>query len=304
MNTHRDWNSRGFDLAPVAPCIGPFARSDVLASLWRHAPEDGAALQIAETSEALLPLVLTGDTLSFVGHRDLVDYRSPLGWGVADLVEEIVGSLPAGTRVRFDSLPREAVEVIGEGLRRAGLDPAPVEGDVAAVLELPASFDEYLAGIGKKERHELRRKRRRFEAEAGPLDLARVVGDVEVFDQFVTLHRRSDGDKGSFMTAAMEAFFRDLYALPGWGIDALRDGGGTVVAAAFGYVDESGYYLYNSAFDTVLSRVSPGQVMLGAMIERAVQEGRRIFDFLKGDENYKFRLGAEPRPLYEIEVVR
>ncbi len=44
--------------------------------------------------------------------------------------------------------------------------------------------------------------------------------------------------------------------------------------------------------------------MLGAMIERAVQEGRRIFDFLKGDENYKFRLGAEPRPLYEIEVVR
>ncbi len=304
MNTHRDWKSRGFDLAPAAPCIGPFARPDVLATLWRHAPEEDASLQIAETSDALLPLVMTGDTLSFVGHRDLVDYRSPLGRGVADLVEEIVESLPAGTRIHFDSLPGEAVEVIAEGLRRFGLDPAPVQGDVAAVLELPASFDEYLAGIGKKERHELRRKRRRFEAEAGPLDLERVIGDDGVFDQFVSLHRRSDGDKGSFMTAAMEAYFRDLYALPGWGIDALRDGGGMVVAAAFGYVDDSGYYLYNSAFDNVLSRISPGQVMLGAMIERAVEEGRRIFDFLKGDESYKFRLGAEPRPLYEVEVVR
>jgi CelD/BcsL family acetyltransferase involved in cellulose biosynthesis len=131
-----------------------------------------------------------------------------------------------------------------------------------------------------------------------------VVDDAVVFERFVALHRGSDGDKASFMTAEMEAFFRDLYALPGWGIDALRDGGGTVVAAAFGYVDESGYYLYNSAFDTVLSRVSPGQVMLGTMIERAVEEGRRIFDFLKGDENYKFRLGAEPRPLYDLEVVR
>jgi hypothetical protein len=150
MNTHRDWNSRGFDLAPVAPCIGPFGRSDVLVTLWRHAPEKGAALQIAESSDALLPLVMTGDTLSFVGHRDLVDYRSPFGPGVADLVEEIAATLPPGTQVRFDSLPREAVERIGEGLRRAGLDPAPVEGDVAAVLSLPPSFDEYLARVGKK----------------------------------------------------------------------------------------------------------------------------------------------------------
>ncbi len=304
MNTHRDWNSPGFRLAPLAPCIGPFGRPEVLAALWRHATDASAELIIAESFDALLPLTMNGDGLSFVGHRDLVDYRSPLGSGADHLVEEVVGSMPAGVRIRFDSLPGEASDAIVEGLRRLGLDPKVSVGDVAAVLTLPTSFDEYLTRIGKKERHELRRKRRRFEEEAGSPDLIRVVGDEPVFRQFVTLHRRSDGEKGSFMTGAMEEFFQELYGLPGWGIDALLDGDGRVVAAAFGYVDESGYYLYNSAFEIGLSRISPGQVMLGVMIERAVHENRRIFDFLKGDENYKFRLGAARRPLYEIEVVR
>ena len=37
------------------------------------------------------------------------------------------------------------------------------ETESTAVIELPGSFDDYLAGIGKKQRHELRRKRRRYE---------------------------------------------------------------------------------------------------------------------------------------------
>ena len=75
---------------------------------------------------------------------------------------------------------------------------------------------------------------------------------------------------------------------------------GSPVAAAFGFEDDVAYYLYNSAFDPSAGRVSPGVVLVSLLIERAIATGKTIFDFLKGDEPYKFRLGAEPRPLFEV----
>ena len=36
------------------------------------------------------------------------------------------------------------------------------------------------------------------------------------------------------------------------------------------------------------------------LIESAIGAGLSHFDFLKGDEQYKYRLGARKRPLYEI----
>ena len=40
--------------------------------------------------------------------------------------------------------------------------------------------------------------------------------------------------------------------------------------------------------------------MLSHLIERSIDDGKKVFDFLKGDETYKFRLGAQPRPLFEV----
>lgn len=304
MRTHGDWESPGFSLPSVAPAIGPFGLAGFLSTIWSNVAEEAAELRIVESSDALAPLAYSARRLEFVGHRDLVDYRSPLGRGAAGLIRDAVDELPAGTTVRFDSLPAEAAEPIGAGLRELGLEVVAAVHDAAAVLSLPASFDDYLTSIGKKERHELRRKRRRFEESGGTLELLRDVQDGDAFEQFVELHRRSEGRKGSFMTGRMKSFFRDLLTQPGWEIDALVGESGEVAAASFGYVDDSGYFLYNSAYEPRLRSLSPGQVMLGLLIERAIEEGRRIFDFLKGDETYKLRLGATERPLYEIVVVK
>ena len=107
------------------------------------------------------------------------------------------------------------------------------------------------------------------------------------------------------MTTAMERLFRDLIALPGWRVDLLRiPHAERASATVFGYADEDGYFLYNSAYDPGLAAASPGWVLLGSMIEQAIAEGRPRFDFLKGDEEYKFRLGAEARPLFEVRARR
>jgi CelD/BcsL family acetyltransferase involved in cellulose biosynthesis len=303
MRRHDDWSTSGFDLRPVAPSVGPFAGRSFLATLWRHRATNDDALWIVEQEDALVVLCHHGDVVRMAGDSHLVDYRTPLGATVSDLIADVVTDLPSGTAIRFDSLPIEAAEPIVKGMAAVGIPVVPLQHTTAAVLHLPESFDEYLQAIGKKERHEMRRKRRRFREHLGFVELIRVGRSGDVFDQFIDLHRRSAGAKGSFMTDDMAGLFEDLLSLPGWEIDALVYGGGVVAAAAFGFVGEDGYYLYNSAYDPDLHHVSPGVVMLGALIERAIDEGKAVFDFLKGDEAYKFRLGAVERPLYAIEAV-
>jgi len=61
------------------------------------------------------------------------------------------------------------------------------------------------------------------------------------------------------------------------------------------------YYLYNSASDPAVGHASPGVVLVSALFEDRIARGTRIFDFLKGDEPYKFRYGARPRPLFLLE---
>ena len=115
------------------------------------------------------------------------------------------------------------------------------------------------------------------------------------------LHRLAEGRKGRFMTPAREAFFRDLAAVPGARVDILAGDAGAPVAAAIGFQDDDAYYLYNSAYDPNHGAVSPGIVMLWMLLESVISSGTAIFDFLKGNEAYKLRLGAEARPLYALE---
>jgi len=300
FEVHQDWSTPGFDLSPIAGATGPFVRRDLLNAWHRHRGQDGTVL-LVESAAALLPLFQDTTSLRFVGEADLTDYHSPLG--ASDAIRSLAGAffagVAAGTTVTLDSLPAEAATPLETGLVDAGIDIARDQYEVAAVLTLPGSFDEWLSTIGKKERHEVRRKRRRFEEELGPPHLERVSGP-DALATFADMHRSASGDKGTFMTPDMTALFFDLHHNAGAVIDVLSSHAGDPVAAAFGFEDDTGYYLYNSAYSPNARSASPGIVMLASLIERAIGAGKTVFDFLKGDEPYKFRHGAQPRPLYSL----
>jgi CelD/BcsL family acetyltransferase involved in cellulose biosynthesis len=253
-----------------------------------------------EDDRAFVAAYRLGETVALMGEADLTDYHAPRGDGVADLVARFAAAQPAGTRFAFDSLPEEAAAPLRTGLAAGGFAASLREHTVAAVLDLPASYDAYLEQIGSKQRHEVRRKRRRFEDLLGPASLQR---DPAAFGRFVAMHRAAAGDKGSFMTEAMEGFFSDLLGIEGAVLDVVLGGDGQPVAAAFGFEDRDAYYLYNSAFDPGAGKASPGVVLVDLLVRRCVEAGRTRFDFLKGDETYKFRLGARARPLFLLEAV-
>ncbi|MBS1195573.1 MAG: family N-acetyltransferase, partial [Actinobacteria bacterium] len=84
-------------------------------------------------------------------------------------------------------------------------------------------------------------------------------------------------------------------------LDLLAGADGAPVAAALGFQDEEAYYLYNSAYDPAAAGASPGVVLVDLLVERAAEDALGRFDFLKGDEAYKLRLGGRPRPLFVVE---
>lgn len=278
----------------TAPHVGPFAAprfAEVLHSHWGR-----GELVAARSDQGVAMVELVDTRVVGVGPRDLVDYRSPVG---PDGVELLAG-LVADRAFRLDSMPEEVAMPLADILRSGGRVVDVEEEDSTAVVHLPATFDDWLLSIGKKERHETRRKRRRYEELVGSPRIARFVGSEERLAEFVALHRTSAGEKGSFMTEEMAAFFRDLMHLPGWGIDALVSEEGSIVASGFGYHGDDGYYLYNSAYDPTFREASPGVVMIASLIEFAIEEGQELLDFLKGEEAYKYRLGAERRPLFTV----
>jgi CelD/BcsL family acetyltransferase involved in cellulose biosynthesis len=177
-------------------------------------------------------------------------------------------------------------------------------------LEPAAGFEAYLGTLGKKERHEARRKLRRAEA-AGPVRLERSVDTVADFDAFVDLHQRRWGAEGLFPPttggAQSTTFFRRLFELLG------GDGtvqlhfltvGGRRIAAGVWFEDADTWYLYNAGVDPDARELSPGVLLSAKAIEAAIAAGRTRFDYLRGDEPYKYEWGAIDEPVQRLLVVR
>lgn len=290
------WNQTGFDLPAVAEAVGPFCTAEFIDVVSAFDP--GTPLP-AESEDAFIPLRRCLGEILFAGDTELTDYHTPFGEGSAALIGAVAAE-ETPERFVLDSLPPEAAKPLVLGLEEAGWAVESRVHEVSAVVDLPDTFDQYLSDVGKKERHEIRRKRRRYERIVGEVRHETHRGPGWAFDEFVRLHRRAEGEKGSFLNDDHLRLFAKLAELDGWRIDVLRTPQDGAAAAVFGYSDPTGYYLYNSAYEAELREASPGAVLLGTMIERAVSERMPRFDFLKGDEGYKFRLGARRRDLFEV----
>ncbi|OFW67619.1 MAG: hypothetical protein A2Z12_01265 [Actinobacteria bacterium RBG_16_68_21] len=290
------WVALAEDRRPLAAAVGPFPHRPFLETWWRHRGAGEPA--IVEHGDSVAAVVTHEGVMSYAGDTDVTDYHTPLGPDPGAAVVAAVSAAKRGTSLRFDSMPLEVARPVLAALTAAGIEAVLRRHEVTMVLPLNAA--EPLAVLDGKERHEMRRKTRRFEETYGE---PTVVTGAEGFASFVKLHRLAEGSKGAFMSDATAAFFHDLLEVPGAIVDVLRGAQGDALAAAFGFVDADTYYLYNSSFDPSAAPVSPGIVILKILMERESAAGRRRFDLLKGTETYKRRLGAHPRALYLIEGV-
>ena len=184
--------------------------------------------------------------------------------------------------------------------------------DVCPVVTLPEGVDMegFLATLGKKERHEIRRKVRRAEA-IGEIRLEDSADPLADLDAFIDLHQKRWGEAGLFPPTIggdqSRTLFRRMFEL--WGTDgplrlAFLTVGGRCIAAGIHFETPDGYLYYNAGVDPDARDLSPGVVMVHAYVERAIAAGKRRLDFLRGDEPYKYEWGAVDEPIQRLLVRR
>lgn len=290
------WLSLGEAGPPADEFVGPFPLPDFIGAWW--ASLGAGEPHLVEAGHARLALTQQSGVMQIAGDSDLTDYHSPLGEDLEALGVALGDLVKEGYRLSLDSLPEGSATRLVDGLRVAGFE-AIVEPDVVAMVLAISSDTPFLETIDKRQRHEVRRKRRRYQDLLGEPEVD--TDRAGAFERFAELHRGSPGRKALFMKDEREEFFEDLSRQDGWRIDELLNGDRSV-AALFGYADGDTYYLYNSAYDNNLAEASPGIVLLTHTIEHLTEEGFSRFDFLKGNEEYKARLGASLRQLYRIEA--
>lgn len=201
----------------------------------------------------------------------------------------------------IDCLPRLCSE-LGYSFHMEEMDRSPY-------LPLPSSFGEYLSMLGRKGRHELRRKIRRAE-EMAPGLAFRVTRTRDEFDRdfssFLSLHRQSHADKAAFMNDRMAGFFREIaegFLSAGKLRLAFLSGVDGDLASALQIEWNGALLLYNSGFTPKLRAASPGLVLLSRCIEDAIEHGFREYDFLRGRERYKYDLGGTDRVVYRARIL-
>ena len=315
----RDWSN----LVTADPAGTFFHTPEFLKLYWEEFGERPEHLLLAfgEVEGAQVGAVAferVDTTLRFLGGTEVTDYMGPVGvpeFGDA-FAEELFTAL--GRREDWDvadlrSLPEDRPWLgrLAEAAAAQGfvVEVTDDQNGVAPFLPIPGSYDEYLAGLPSKLRHEIKRKARRLESEVGPFHVT-VTTDatlLEDVDLFVELHKSSEGPKGVFLQPGMEIFFRRLgEAFLHRGIFNLTfiEAIDMKMAGTIGFRFEGTYYLYNSAFDADWRHLSPGMVLVAEDIRTAIESGCSAFDLLRGDYAYKYRFGARPRAVKRLIVTR
>ena len=265
------------------------------------------------TIAGIAPLLLRGAEASFIGSTDLCDYL--------DFV------IVPGKEGDFFNILLDDLQ--GRGIRRLNLGPLRPNSsvlsylvgiaknrnydvsrnveDVSLELDLPATWQEYLNTLTQKQRHEVNRKLRRL-GEAGVVNY-RVVEDndsiLDSIDLFLRLFRQSREDKAIFLTNQIESFFRSLIeatARPGLLRFGILELNASPVAVVMYFDYNNSVFLYNNGYDPRHSSLNVGLISKVLCLKDSIERGRSKFDFLKGAEEYKHRLGGKKITLYRCEI--
>jgi CelD/BcsL family acetyltransferase involved in cellulose biosynthesis len=272
------------------------------------------AVRRGDSLLGIAPLQIKDGKAFFLGSDDVCDFLDFVltPGDEHDFFEVLLDDLKHRgiTRLNLGPLRPESKtlsHLVGTAKQRA-CEVSCATDDISIELDLPPTWEEYLDMLSGKQRHEVRRKLRRL-AEKGDANYRTVEGGEavdEVIDLFLTFFRESREDKRNFLTPKKETFFRTLARAMSQehilkiGILELD---ANPLAAVMGFHYSDTVYLYNSGYDPQYRTLSAGLLSKVLCIKDSIAQGRKKFDFLKGAEQYKYRLGGEEVHLKRCRIV-
>jgi CelD/BcsL family acetyltransferase involved in cellulose biosynthesis len=311
----------------TSDCI--FLTHEWLATWWKHlaAGRRLSILTIRDQGElvAVLPLAkrapqyarMMPQTLEFLG-------SGIIGSDYLDAIVRPGRELPAmavfadylnrsGRMLQLTQLRGQepAVRKLAERLARDGWICEGRKINICPYISLSGhSWDSYLATLGPNVRKNINRSLRNM-----PKNFRMridCVADADsahgALDILIDLHQKrwdASGDSEAFQTADVIAFHREFVRLAaerGWLRLIVIHLDDVPASALYGLLYRGTFYFYQSGFDPAFGKHSVGVATMAMAINQAIEDGASEFDFLHGDEEYKFHWARDTRDLTRIEL--
>ncbi|MBI4731510.1 MAG: GNAT family N-acetyltransferase [Chloroflexi bacterium] len=308
----------------------PFLRHEYLSTWWATrgggewpdtaelavvtATQDGrlagiAPLFFANNLEGEPSLLLLG-SIEISDYLDLIVRPADLQPFVSGLFDFLAAASFAWKTLDWHNLPETSpsLPVLQAEAGRRGWTFSVEKTYHAPSIPLTGDFETYLAGIDKKQRHEIRRKMRRAEELGGVRwyiveDESTLDAEMDAFLDLMA----ADTEKAAFLTGVMRSQMRRAVHAAfkaGWLQLAFLTVHGKKAAGYLDFDYQNRIWVYNSGLDRRFMEYSPGWVLLGYLLQWANDNKRGEFDFMRGNEDYKYRFGGVDKFVVRVKVAR
>ncbi|MFB0566037.1 MAG: GNAT family N-acetyltransferase [Candidatus Aminicenantaceae bacterium] len=298
-------------------CI--FLTNEWFSSWWKCFSEDNSMKILIFRDErgrviGIAPLMLNGRILKFIASQEVTDYCDFIT--AKEIRNEFFKKFLEYVKLNFSEI--EKIELINIRHSSPTLAMLPelasgyeltftcLENGVIPYITLPSSYEEYLSGLDKKDRHELRRKLRRTYS-LREIKTLRITERRKLqvhAEDFILFHKKSSPSKAKFwQRKGMTDFFSEIidsFSLRGWVELNFLFCQGEIIAALLNFTYFNRVYFYNSAYNSNFAWYSPGLFLFDHSLRQAIKEQKKEVNFLRGDERYKYNFGADENSIFKI----
>lgn len=257
--------------------------------------------------------------LHFVGCEDVTDYldvvadKDHLEKAYVALANHLHDTQDSFDAIDLCNIPESSptLTLFPEALRNCGFQVATQLQEVCPVVPLPDTFDAYISSLEKRQRKDLQRKLRMAKGQEDSLNWYIVNEEhdlAEEIEKFLKLMAASHPEKAAFLQDQQHVtFFKNIVptaADAGWLQLAFLEVADEPVAAYVNFDYNNHIMVYNSGLNPdKATALSPGILLLAYTIEHAIEQGREVFDYLRGDEQYKYRMGGQDTRVFNLKAI-
>jgi CelD/BcsL family acetyltransferase involved in cellulose biosynthesis len=264
----------------------------------------------------IAPMMMKNEVLQFIASLEVTDYCdfiSSVDKRVEFykiLLDFYIRNFSQHSCMELISVPESSptLSILPRLAAKHGLISEIQESEGVPILTLPGSYQEYCVSLGRKNRHELRRKIRKLKS-LGHIHIDQIRESEKlkpVIQEFISLHKESSSSKQEFWQEhGMSDFFEtlvDLFSSVSWVEVDILYFENRFIAALLNFLYEDTVYFYNIAYDRDYSSYSPGFFLFDHSIKQAIAQGRKIANFLRGREKYKYFFGAKESKICSLKL--
>jgi hypothetical protein len=186
-----------------------------------------------------------------------------------------------------------------------------ISGKICPFISTSGSLEAFTESLDSNFRKEMKRSMRNLEKDCGEVQIKKYdeLGSVEEsMNIFFDLHQQrwtSREKTGVFATQKVREFFQQIaeqFAKNGWLSLYFLTIRGTPIAAQYGFEYRNKHYYVLSGFNVAYSKYGVGNLLTHKIIESCFERKIGEFDFLKGDEAYKFRWTSNYRRNFGVRI--